>query len=114
MILFASFFSFIPATVGFARFGVTSGALSTASAVIGLSNIPLSTISHDSHKPVMVAFLVASVVLFAFPALLRWDRLRRAALMVPRAHSIQSIEPKAGIEEGRDGGQPDANVQVHS
>merc|ERR1712113_110037 len=77
MILFAGFFSFIPAVVGFPRFGVTSGVLSTASAAVGLLNIPLSKVAlENSHKPVMMGFLVAHVCLFAFPAALYWHSRR--------------------------------------
>lgn len=81
MILFACFFSFIPATVGFLRFGVTAGVLSTASALLGLLNIVLTQISvTHSHKHVMVAFLVALLPLFAFPALLRRSGAKEAAV----------------------------------
>lgn len=77
MLLFAGYFSFIPATVGFQRFGVVSGTTSAAAAVVGLLNIPLTSLSIqlNSHKPVMGGFLLALGLLAIFPFQLRRDRL---------------------------------------
>jgi len=102
MILFACFFSFIPATVGFPRFGVTAGVLSTASAVFGLLNIVLTKISvQHSHKHVMVAFLVALIPLFAFPALLRRSGAKEANVAAKAQKKIE-VDSAAKVETGEE------------
>jgi len=79
--LFVGLFSFIPAVVGFRRFGLVSGVLSLGSSLVGLLNLPLAAVTLDvgSHKPVIVGFLVASCVLAVFPFALWQNRLRIAS-----------------------------------
>eukprot|EP00746_Dinoflagellata_sp_MGD_P156881 gnl/MRDRNA2_/MRDRNA2_86009_c1_seq12.p1 gnl/MRDRNA2_/MRDRNA2_86009_c1~~gnl/MRDRNA2_/MRDRNA2_86009_c1_seq12.p1 ORF type:complete len:472 (+),score=51.54 gnl/MRDRNA2_/MRDRNA2_86009_c1_seq12:74-1417(+) len=75
MMLMAAFFSFIPAVVGFPRFGVTSGVMSIFAALVGLLNIPLAKVArdHDAYKPVMIGFMAVLLLISIFPLLLRQD-----------------------------------------
>lgn len=82
LLLFAGFFSFIPATVGFARFGFVAGALSVLAAVIGLLNVPLANLAtHYGMKAVMLGFLGLHVPMASFPCLLWRSELRGSQKM---------------------------------
>jgi hypothetical protein len=98
-LLFASFFSYVPATFGFGTFGTVLGLISVAAAVFGLlqgvlTSLTMETLNAD-YDPVNIAWIIASVGLVAYPAWL-WSihRLRGSARLTPKPGTIEAVPPQ--------------------
>merc|ERR1712217_581782 len=69
LILFAGYFSFLPATFGFKTFGTITGITSCVSAGVGLVSKPLSSVAafNDAYDEIMWCFLPLLVLSVLFP-----------------------------------------------
>jgi len=70
-LLFASFFSYVPATFGFGTFGTILGAISVSAALVGLLQTALTTLTMENldgnYDPVNSGILVLACLTFSYP-----------------------------------------------
>jgi hypothetical protein len=102
LILFAAYFSFLPATFGFKTFGAITGITSCISAGVGLLSRPLTAVAiwNNAYDEVMWGFLPFLILSTLFPILLRRWRYQEIAL-APKANP-SGVEKSAGVAQDGD------------